>query len=86
MVADQQAAPSTDSIRLTLTNRPDVIAFIDGEFHPARAPKDLGSDVVIVDLIDRTEVVILGETVTRTADEFLIGRDDRVRTRFPRLT
>lgn len=74
-----------DTITLSLFNRHEVIEFIDGEFHPAREPDDLGSDVVVVDLIDRTEAVVLGETVTRTADEFRIGRGDTVRTRFPRV-
>jgi hypothetical protein len=74
-----------DSITLGLHNRPEVIAFIDGEFHPGREPDDPGSDVVVIDLIDRSEVVINGETVTRTDHEFLIGRAGKIRTTFPRI-
>lgn len=74
-----------ESITLTLRNRNEVIAFIDGEFHPAREPDDKGSDVVVIDLIDRTEVVINGETVTRSDSEFRVGRDGKVRTTFPRI-
>ena len=84
-----QQPPSTDveeSITLSLFNRPGVIEFINGEFHPAREPDDCCSDVVYIDLIDRLAVVINGETVTRTADEFRIGRGDSVRDRFPRVT
>lgn len=83
MPATTETAEDHASIRLTLTNRDDVIAFINGEFHPARAPKDLGSDVVLVDLIDRIAVVVLGETVTRADGEFRIGRGETVRDRFP---
>jgi hypothetical protein len=79
------SAEAQESITLSLLNRPDVIAFIDGEFHPAREPDDLGSDVVYIDLIDRRAIVINGETVTRTADEFIIGRGDTIRDRFPRI-
>lgn len=76
---------TSTTITLTLTNRADVITFIDGEFHPARVPDDLGSDLVLIDLIDRTAVVVLGETVTATDNEFTVGRDDSVRDRFPRF-
>lgn len=77
--------PNREEITLGLLNRAEVIAFIDGEFHRASEPDDLGSDVVYVDLIDRRAVVINGETVTRTADEFIVGRDGRVRDRFARV-
>lgn len=79
------AGPDQETVTLTLLNRNEVISFIDGEFHPAYEPDDLGSDVVIVELIDRRAVVILGETVTRNRDEFTIGRDGKIRDRFPRI-
>lgn len=77
--------PDREAITLGLLNRAEVIAFINGKFHQASEPGDLGSDVVYVDLIDRRAVVINGETVTRTADEFIVGRDGRVRDRFARV-
>lgn len=79
-------APPVEEMRLTLTNREQVIAFIDGEFHHAHTPDDPGSDVVIVDLIGReVAVVALGETVTRTHNEFTIGSGGQVRDRFVRV-
>lgn len=79
------ASPGQQAITLTLFNRKEVMSFINGEFHPAYEPDDLGSDVVIVELIDRRAVVILGETVTRSRDEFTIGHDGKTRDRFPRI-
>ncbi|MEV8439225.1 hypothetical protein AB0425_17760 [Actinosynnema sp. NPDC051121] len=77
-----------DTITLGLGNRDKVIDFInrDGEAHHAHEPDDSGSDVVIVDRHDHNRaVVILGDTVRRSADQFEIIREGEVRNRFPRV-
>jgi hypothetical protein len=79
--------PQTDNqITLTLLNRDAVIGWINAvsEWVTAREPDDPGSDVVIVELVDRNAVVVLGETVTVEVDkaEMVIGRDGDERERF----
>lgn len=78
------AAPFGDIITLTLLNRDEVIEFLLERGYRAREPDDRGSDVVIIDLPDhRRQVVLLGETVTHTEDELVIGRNAGVRFRYP---
>jgi hypothetical protein len=80
------SGPPIQAITLTLLNRNEVIAFINGEYHYAHTPDDDGSDVVIVDLVGRSNAVVgLGETVTRYATEFTIGHPGVVRDRFLRV-
>lgn len=84
-VALNHTCPDTISITLTHDNRAEVIAFITGPGRTAAEARDPGTGVITVDMHDRREIVILGETVTRTSDEFRIGQGDGVRTTFPRL-
>lgn len=83
-VALHHTCPTT-TITLTHDNRAEVIAFITGPDRTAAEANDPDTGVITVDLPDRREIVILGETVTRTSDEFRIGQGDSVRTTFPRL-
>lgn len=71
-----------DTLTLTLTTRDQMVAFLAGPWVHAYTP-DPGSDLVVVRTPATSTVVMLGDTVTRVDDEFVVTeRAGKERTRF----